>query len=107
MLGNNICVLPASLGGKAAKGTVLAARAKTSHTECGWNNELLDLVERSRHPVDSLDTLEGCRSPVDLVWQHATDGADQHVCWRAGEEGTPAVNDDELLKHFSWMDTPH
>merc|ERR1712093_522516 len=74
VLGNNILVAPAELGGEAAKGAVLAARTETLDTECVGDDHALDGVEWLGDTLEALDALEGGGSAVELVGDHVSRG---------------------------------
>merc|ERR1712241_126263 len=72
-------VLPADLVAKTTQLAALAALLEAEHFQAGGNHNALDLIIRCRHTLEHLHALKSLLAPVQLVWQHASYGAPEHL----------------------------
>ena len=76
---NNIPVLPSEFVAQPAQRTVLPSRLQPQHSKCLWNYHALLVVVWRWYTFEGLETLHGSRATGSLMWNHAADGAPEHL----------------------------
>jgi len=85
---DDILVLPANLGGETADLAESTTWLQLEDAESRWHDLTLDLVVWWWDTLEGLEALESLLAAGSLVWDHAANGAEKDLAWRAEVKGT-------------------
>lgn len=76
---DNVPVLPPELVAQPAKGAVLASRLQPQHSQCLWYYHPLLMVVGWWDALEGLKAFHRGSTAWSFVWNHAADGAPEHL----------------------------